>query len=74
MAISGDSEDGVSEVRTTSSFKMSFDEKLSVVYFRTLVSSERHSVSELRVTSSDPNFFDFSCCSPHNCFSSSFID
>ena len=41
---------GVSEVRISTSFPMSFDKKLFVSYFGTLVSSERHSSScfELR--------------------------
>ena len=47
---------------------MSFDEKWFVGSLITLVSSERHSVSDFRWTSSIQIFLDYSCCFPFNPF------
>ena len=57
-----DSIDGVSELRVSSSFQMSFDENLFVVSFSSRVSSERHIVSHLIVTSSILNVIFHSSC------------
>ena len=56
VVVVGASVYGVSEVRVTSSFPMSF-----MSFFRILVSSEGHSFYDFRGTSSNPVFFDSSC-------------
>ena len=62
MVIVGASVDRFSEVIVTSSFTMSFDEKLFVFYFISLVASERRSVSDLILSCSITKIILHSIC------------